>query len=344
MLISCILYICIELLQDNVNEVLQLYHRGASLIDKSNASMLEEFVASIFYHISGLAIVMNYISPSMAPTPDLRAPDDFSNLDEAEPALFRFLPRFVAYRNVSESELALLSPEHDTKYRSAILEAHRNLATTELDRWLQKFNSLGISFEGETSPAEKFAVAKILQAHAVLRTGVATSNMSEMVNDDIVDIYEDILNYGRYGIAATRYPDGTQPPFSLEASIALPLYCCATKCRDYRIRHEALDLLWEAPQVQGLCKSAHHAVMASKMISIEEEGLELVDRGDGQGPTMFVPESHRIVDALVTSIERKHSGPRWALKYTRRIPCEDGVGYRLVEEISPFDFSEKLPA
>lgn len=340
-LISCILYICIELLQDNVTEVLQLYYRGAGIISNCNAPLLEECIVPLFYNFGALAIFTDYIPLDKAVKPVSEAPDHFSNLEEAELVLYRFLPRIVALTR--ESAKALLAEEHVEEHGMAGLEAQKNFLWAASDQWRQRFQALGITLEGDASPAEKFAVAKLLQAYATFRVALVTSTtLSEMANDDLVDYYEDIVHYGRYGIAATRYPDGNQPPFSFETSFALPLFVCAIKCRDYRIRHEALDLLREAPKVQGLCKSASHALMASKIISIEEAGLELLDRGDGQGPGMFIPESHRISNVSVTSKKNENGGHWWALKYTRYLP--DAGGYRIVDELYPFDSSDNLPA
>lgn len=340
-LISCILYICIELLQDNDTEAVQLYHRGAGIISNCNTSLLEEGIGSLFYNFSALAIVMDYIPPDKAVKPISEAGYQLSNLEEAEAVLYRFLPGLVAHDRASTK--ILLAERHIEKSRMADLEAQKNCLHAASEQWLQSFQALGITLDGDASHAEKFAVAKLLQAHATLRVMIATSTtLSEMANDELLDDFEEILRCGRYGVAATRYPDGTQPPFSLEASIALPLYVCAIKCRDYRIRHEALDLLREVPKVQGLCKSAHHALMASKIVRIEEAGLELLDRGDGTVPEMFIPESHRIADVAVTSYKNETGGHGWALKYTKNLLDEAG-GYRIVEKLSPFDSSDNLP-
>lgn len=283
---------------------------------------------------------MNYIPPHKALKPVSEMPDHFSNLEEAELVLYQLLTQIIAWDRTSVR--VLLAEAYIEKPRMDELEAQKDLLWSALDQWLQSFQALGITLEGEASHTEKFAVAKLLQAHATLRVAIATStSLSEMVNDDLVNDFEDILHYGRWSIAATQYPDGTQPAFSFDTTIALPLYICAIQCRDYRIRHEALDLLREAPKVQGLCKSASHAVMASKIISIEEAGLELIDRGDG--PAMFIPESHRISDVALTSKKSENGGLGWALKYTRFLP--DGAGgYRIVKELSPFESSDHLPA
>lgn len=332
-LISCILYICIELLQDNVTEVLQLYHHGSGIMSKysngsSNKLLIDECVTPLFYNFSALAACMDYIPSGMAAPLSLKFPEDrFSSLEDAEIGLYRFLSRGVTHARASEQ--VLLFEKNVPDARIADLEAEKRFLWTELGKWHTRFVALGITLESTTaSAAEKYVAAKLLQAHATFRVSIATSMViSEMANDKLLADFEDILRYGRYGIEATRYPDGTQPPFSLETSMALPLFVCATKCRDYRIRHQALDLLQKAPPVQGLCNASTHAVMAAKVVGLEEEaGLE---------DDMFIPEERRISHFFITSMQDKITGENvWGLQYTRNIPGEDG--YTIVTDLSPF--------
>jgi hypothetical protein len=338
-LVSCILYICIELLQDNVTEVLQLYHHGTGIMSNRKAFLMEECVSPLFYNFSALATCMDYI-PTGTAAPQLEGfeiSDRFSSLEEAEVTLHRFLPRGVAH--VRASEQVLLFEENVPEERIAKLEAEKEFLWNELEKWYQTFCAMGFTLESNnTTPAEKYVTAKLLLAHATFRISIATSLViSEMKNDTLTAEFEDILRYGRFGIEATRYPDGTQPPFSLETSMALSIFVCATKCRDYRIRHQALELLREAPPVQGLCNAATHAVMAAKVIALEEAALELID-GD-----MFIPEERRISNFFITSGNSETGENMWVLQYMRNVPVEDG-GYQIVTDLSPFDSAGRLPA
>jgi hypothetical protein len=331
-LISCILYICIELLQDNVTEVLQLYHHGAGIISKwnsnnnHNTSLIDECVTPLLYNFSALATCMDYIPPGMAVVQGgLQIPDRFSSLEEAELTLARFLSRGVTH--VRTSEQVLLFEKNVPAERMAELEAEKEFLWNELAIWHQRFCAMGITLESDNvTPVEKYIAAKLLQAHATFRVSIATSLViSEMFNDELTADFEDILRYGRFGIEATRYPDGTQPPFSLETSMALPLFVCATKCRDYRIRHSALDLLHQAPPVQGLCNATTHTVMAAKVVGLEEAGLD---------DNKFIPEERRISHFFITSKPSKTGEDMWFLQYTRNIPGQEG--YRIVTDLSPF--------
>lgn len=350
-LVSCILYICIELLQDNVTEVLQLYHHGAGIMSNRKASLMEECVSPLFYNFSALATCMDYIPTGTAFTNILASTttqsleeisDHFSSLEDAELAIYRFLSRGVAHARASEQ--VLLFEKNVLPERIAKLEAEKQFLWTELDKWHQRFCAIGLTLDSNNATsAEKYVVAKLLQAHATFRISIATSMViSEMKNDSLTAEFEDILRYGRFGILATRYPDGTQPPFSLETSMALPLFVCATKCRDYRIRHQALDLLQEAPPVQGLCNAATHAVMAAKVVALEEEAAAAAAGLVVDEKNMFIPEECRISHFFITSGKNKNGEDIWVLQYTRNIPGKDGSSYQIVTDLSPFDSAESL--
>lgn len=332
-LISCLLYICIELLQDNVTEVLQLYYRGVSLLRNSNLTLLEASVEPLFYNLSALGIIVGYIAPSTAYIPTFEPLDKFSTLEGAEIALYGTVTKIMAHDRTSAK---LLLAESVEDRLMADLEKEQRTLQAELDRWYQNLQALNVTLDGDASPADKLTAAKMLQAHAALRVNNYTSTtLCEMANDDCLDYFKDILYYGRYGINATRYPDGTQPPFSLETSIAMPLFVCAIKCRNYRIRHEALDLLREAPKVQGFCKSTPYALTAAKIIALEEEGLEFSEGVDGEEPGIFIPE-HRRISNLAVIVDQLADGRKWwSLKFTRRVPDEEGI-WRIVEELVPF--------
>lgn len=325
-----------------MTEVLQLYHRGVDIISSCNLFSLEESITPLFYNFGALAIIMGYITPDRALAPKVTPPEHFSNLEEAEFTMYCFITRIISQERVSAK--TLVAEGRMDEHRMAELKEQKDFLWNLLCRWYQNLQALGITLEGEASQAQKLALAKLLQAYATLRVIISTSTtVSEMANDDLLDDFDDILRYGRYSIKATRYPDGTQPPFSLESNISLPLFICATKCRNYRIRHDALELLREAPKVQGLCKSTPYALMASKIIGIEEDGLELVDRGDGTEPIMFVPESQRISNVAIIAEKKEVEGHWWALRFTRIV--SNGAGdYQNVEEVASFDASDYLPS
>ena len=74
-------------------------------------------------------------------------------------------------------------------------------------------------------------------------------------------------------------PDGNtqkqRPEFSQDMNTVGPLYAVAHRCRDPVIRRKAVAILYAAPRQEGVWDSMLTARVAEKVISIEEEGLDL---------------------------------------------------------------------
>jgi hypothetical protein len=157
-----------------------------------------------------------------------------------------------------------------------------------------------------------------------------------MAYDDCFDMFKQIVSYGWIAIAATKYPDGTQPTFQLESSIAVPLFIAASKCRDHRLRHEALALLRQAPKLQGLCKSAGYVLGAAKLIELEERRYIAASTMNQslleQGQTL--PEEFRVRHSVVQPRFDSAGNMELFLYFTRRQQDQNGT-WQTVEEVVP---------
>ncbi|TAQ86586.1 hypothetical protein B7494_g5084 [Chlorociboria aeruginascens] len=64
-----------------------------------------------------------------------------------------------------------------------------------------------------------------------------------------------------------------KPSFALDLGIVPPLFVVATKCRDRKLRREAISLLISSPRREGMWDSILSARVASWIMEIEEEDL-----------------------------------------------------------------------
>lgn len=76
------------------------------------------------------------------------------------------------------------------------------------------------------------------------------------------------------------------PKFSANMGVIPPLFFCASKCRDWLVRQEALLLLRRWRRQEGIWSSGTTALILKRVIEIESEGLTPDDR---------IPEISRIV-------------------------------------------------
>jgi len=330
-LVSCILYICIELLQDNVTEALALFQRGLDLLSGNNLKLLEPSISPFFYNLNAIGRIVGYLKPATVFVLQTTFPNTFTSLEEAENAIYALSEYCMAPDRASARLQQIESIDEELM---TVLMHEQRIIQAKLDCWYRNFQDLNITLDSDISREDKFQVSRLCQAWAALSLSVKTcTTVSEMAYDSCMHLFEEILYYGRYGIEATRYADGKQPPFLLETSVGLPMFMVATQCRDYCMRHEALDLLRQAPKVQGLIKSVPYAILAAKMIELEEEGLELSYGADGKEPGMFIPMHRRVRDIAVTSTRDANGRRTYTLRYIRRVPDEHGVLLRIEETV-----------
>ncbi|KAK0123739.1 hypothetical protein ONS95_008746 [Cadophora gregata] len=82
--------------------------------------------------------------------------------------------------------------------------------------------------------------------------------------------------------------------FALDLGIVPPLFVVATKCRDRKLRREAIRLLMSSPRREGMWDSILSGRVGSWIMHIEEAGLTPWD-GRGAGMGEVVPDERRVM-------------------------------------------------
>ena len=117
-----------------------------------------------------------------------------------------------------------------------------------------------------------------------------TQKLSPMAWDGHIQSFQLITALARRIVEyAVKIDAGTHcRKFSMHTSVVATLYFVVSACRDPLVRREALALLYQSPQEEGLWPSAVTAQACRKLVDVEEEGLQEVRRCED------VPESARI--------------------------------------------------
>jgi hypothetical protein len=150
--------------------------------------------------------------------------------------------------------------------------------------------------------------------------------------DEYEPEFQRILEYASTAIAATRSPDGTQPPFMFEMGVFLPLFITALKCRFPQLRRHALRLMMEeAPPAQGLFMCGPAASVIAVIVALEEnpsmtsvQPLE-VSRFL-QEPGSIPPSWNRVWDFSVSSDKNSEGQMQNWLHYSIRNFDDDDEG------------------
>ncbi|XMA20463.1 hypothetical protein WAI453_013254 [Rhynchosporium graminicola] len=98
-----------------------------------------------------------------------------------------------------------------------------------------------------------------------------------------------------------------KPSFALDLGIVPPLFVVATKCRDRKLRREAIRLLTASPRREGMWDSILSGRVGTWIMQIEEEGLTFFD-GRGRGEGEEVEDERRVmVKEILFDMQRREA-------------------------------------
>ncbi|PWY65709.1 hypothetical protein BO70DRAFT_346232 [Aspergillus heteromorphus CBS 117.55] len=300
-LISCILFICFEILSSHYVAALNHIRSGIKILEgvyydpdtgtyrhpflnPSTASSLEiENLRKIFIrlHIQAWTLTradvddrsMDVIQ-SMGAFPT-QVPQSFSSLTEARDVYeyFNYVMRGEYNKMISTATASQASDLYDFGQRCMSLfgEWSGALDRFERDRGpsLTTKERIGLKI----LQIHRCEQAMLLEQHA---SGMTDSNRWDRYNSifqEITSLAASVVELSGESGSAPSTPLGQvkfKPNFSLDMGIIAPLYNTATLCRDPLIRRRAVDILRSASRQEGAINSYMWAIAAEKVIALEE--------------------------------------------------------------------------
>ncbi|KIW64468.1 hypothetical protein PV04_09400 [Phialophora macrospora] len=325
LMVTCLLYIGIECLQDNLDGAMVLYYRALAMnnmlamkdVDSHSRHVgsFEGTVQSLLRHMS---ISREY--PASLKRTNSRVISTFNSLSEI---------REEAYSVLDEVHQFL---EHIDGIRLTMPKSW--LPGQDLIEWWERVRTRLLLLEAATQDLiknRKRAIAECPDEDEIYSTLMLSFNHFFVVVSTTVSMYEAALDefmpqfraaiaYARRVVAIQR-ARSRRPVFVFETRILPALFFVARKCRHPVIRREAVCLLEnEAPRMEYIAKAEGMAAVAKRIIGIEEAC------GDEKG--VFHPncpphrvdllpaEDHRIYRANLTELVDPATGePVQFLRY-----------------------------
>ncbi len=315
LVVTCILYACVELLQDNIDESVALYWKALAMnatlavADVSNKSTLAVHRDTTLEHST--QALLRHMSVAQ-PSPTMWVNDfchfhtDFENLSQA---------RDAGYAMAAEAHMFIVQIQ-EIKLKAAKdwlpEESHihrRDELKSKLFLWEAALQKLMATWPKRISeyPDEDELYSTLMLSWTQYTIEIATSlSMYATSYDDFFPDFRKMLEYIRRVIAVQK-SKSPRPVFVLETRILPALHYVAVKCRHPIIRRQAISLTEnDAPRMEYYFKAVHTAEEAKRIIGIEEaDGSEL-----GVFETERVPEEidvlpaeeHRIYRELLSEV------------------------------------------
>lgn len=275
-LIACILYVCIECLQDHIIEAAVLYRHAVSMVglappniqEQSNMAKSE---TELDYKIRAILRHETMSHGLPVPRPKLTL-DSTSGSFQASSAAREELYALITECQAFIQNVGRIKNMHGKDWLPPPdLIQQQEYHQADLFRWHVAFSNTTSNPGAIHSPdeLELRSVLFIVYAQYFIWLSVCLSTF-ETAFDNFFPYFESIVEQAERVIKSKR-PEN-RPVFLLESRVIPSLYFVAIKCRHPWIRRRALFLLRSGPKVENIWKSEPMALVAEKSIDVEESG------------------------------------------------------------------------
>ncbi|KAI1339867.1 hypothetical protein F5Y15DRAFT_415785 [Xylariaceae sp. FL0016] len=178
------------------------------------------------------------------------------------------------------------------------LRDRQKVIDAALENWYERFFTFQNAYRRRprSTRGDTIVASALVQHYTILRIWLGGSLVrDEMIYDDFHERFCWLVREAEASIALAEQ-DGGSMSFAFEMGVIPGLYITINKCRDSKVRHQALDLLRRAPLQGGPWNRDSIVRIAGKVIELEESGL---DRGSDASESSasfenLIPEHMRI--------------------------------------------------
>lgn len=279
-LISCVLFICIEAIQGNADGAVQLYCQGVQLINAlrsqitslaaGKASLLEDTIIPIFIRLGTFALTVGGTPVTdLLQDTEYALTQQFDSLKSAREAIVLLAIEIPLFETACTKE----SPQGHVYHMPDEFNTRRFSLVARLRNWHIAFHKLMtvLCAKDILSLQQIGTSALLLSYHEMLYIMLETcTSLSLMQFDAYLPNFQNIVEQSAIAPKASVRSDGTQPPFTFDLNVGLPLWFTSLRCREPRTRRAALALLRQAPLVQGFYQCSMWAAVGETIMELEE--------------------------------------------------------------------------
>ncbi|KAH7348599.1 hypothetical protein BKA65DRAFT_500924 [Rhexocercosporidium sp. MPI-PUGE-AT-0058] len=328
-LISCLLFVCLETFQGNHNGAIAHLESGLKILgsmgffkpDLDTSTIVIGGNRSDQLNLIPLFCRLDMQASTYFPRRQLfydsqlgdqdypvgpAVPKEFSSMDEANTSLQSQVYAIVRYTQLVHKyhEAARLQPKVTVKSQMP-----RGLLVSQIEhkkqlsRWLTTMNGFLKAPKAALTPQELRGAVLLKMQQITINIMLASTIFNDQTEyDDLTAEFERVTVLAANLLASSNCSEVEQRPYcSFDMSVIPSLYNAACRCRDPIVRRKAIALLLNSARREGIWDSDVSAAIAQRIMEIEEEGL---------GPILSaqsVPMEARIhiLDKAFVSGERK---------------------------------------
>ncbi|KAJ6031939.1 transcriptional regulator family: Fungal Specific TF [Penicillium herquei] len=278
-LVSCVLFICVETIQGRMEEALQLFGQGVTLISElrthiaqgsvsvSKIVLLEQAIIPLFLRLGSVSLTISGTPPSdIFAFVGINLDCEFKSAEQARTSLAVLSAEVVLFERETVMYLKTLDPDSPM---DPIMVSRKESLRARVSRWHGFYTRMCENNLKSQSPIDYDPLLLIYYTTMSIVLSSCLISLETVYDAHLAD-FETIVEQARLSLAASTRPDGSQPPFTFEVGVGLPLFLTSMKCRHPVVRRQALELLRKAPPMQGLFKCTPSALLAENFMMLEE--------------------------------------------------------------------------
>jgi len=318
--ITCILYICIECLQDNTTEAVALSQRAVAMMEMiaedehghrsktQSGNSLENTIRALLRHMSisqGLPVKRRKILDY--------SEDTFQSLSDAREELYVLIGE--AHEFILHVGAIKLMQVKDWTASSDLISRQKCIEA----KFLQWHSAVGNTINSPRSVSglnedELYSVLLVAYSHYCIWLSTCLSTY-ETAFDSFFPAFQSMIEHASRATAAKKTEPA--PVFIFETRIVPSLFFVATKCRHPIIRRQAISLLRNGTRIENISKAEAMAEVAERDIGIEESGSEHGVFCLTAHSMVLPPESHRVYRQAIVELQDSYGRPARFLKFGR---------------------------
>ncbi|KKY27570.1 putative c6 zinc finger domain protein [Phaeomoniella chlamydospora] len=372
-IITCILFVCIEMLEDSIERAGFLFQLGVKLLAQFEGDLhtthnvnemtvlIKSNVVPLFKRLSVAAVFIGI--PTNIPLPTQHALGRpklcFHNLTEARDMLYTLMANWYpviqrAYKHKSLENLQI-------EVSQDLLEHQRN-AISILHEWHAGFQAVMVN--GVKSTLDEYTGSILLVHYHLSVISVSTAcTPYETAYDHYDHSFREIVRQAPLVLSSdasaflqvdstdpATYSTSDPPIFKFDLGIVACLYFVAIRCRLSEVRRRALALLWKCPRKEGAWKALSTAKLSKLIIDLEEEAGVGPIYSLKQPSSIALTEMHHLdwerdLEAVTEESRRIHgirmhqrydSPTKWQIEYTTA-QADDCGKWREIVHTHPID-------
>jgi hypothetical protein len=335
-LASCLIFICLEFLRNDVKTALNHLVAGLRIVDevaqssspttppspKYASKALDTSTTAIFKRLHSQAVFHGYPASVFASTsmpciafPSV-TPTILTDLAHARLVLEDIIGSFFQLVRQYRNSGLLVPSTEDSDASSASRNYIVQNFLARLDSWQTAFNDIikELTVDKPLEKAQLTAVSLLRVHHRHLYTILATVPLvNEMQYDEFRDSFAEMVSLTSDVIEGMDSESAELPTLSFDLGVLGPLHFVIVKCRDVCIRSKAMELMRRAPAREGIWRRDSVVQFSEWKIATEE--IEAIKLGWQFGEVM--PIEARIFWTTLTEEERSDGTKVTMARYRR---------------------------